>query len=198
MIQSLPGNELRFLKHQLNPYTFQTDICGKLPPELLLQVCAYLDLEEFMKARCVSRQWYKAFSESNVLQSVARTASLFAPKTFNNAPDQGPQINTPPSISDWLPQAASKRIQRLHGQYTSVSARQCSSFEDDDNSGGFLGHAADKQYCGGRVAYSVNDRTIAVTDLRTDITTTVMDENRIILDRWHLSEQFVVAISKSP
>lgn len=195
MIQSLPSNELRFLKHQLNSYTFQTDICGKLPPELLLQVCAYLDLEEFMKTRRVSRQWYKSFSEPKVLQSVARTHSLLAPNTFSNTQDQVAQVRSPPSISEWLPQAASKRIQRIHGQYTSVSARECIKVEDDNNAGGVLSETA-KQYCGGRVAYNLNDRTIAVTDLRTDVTTTVMDENRIRLNRWHLSDQFLVAITK--
>ncbi|CAG8952074.1 hypothetical protein HYFRA_00000812 [Hymenoscyphus fraxineus] len=192
LLRSLPSNDLRFLKHQLESYTLEKDICGSLPPELLLHVCAYLDLDEFLKARCVSRLWYKAFSEPKVLRSIARVHSLSALRESFDPKDRELQNEAHPSILEWLPRAASQRTKRLHGQYTMVSARPYTKPQPNHQA------VAAKQYCGGRVAFNLDERSIAITDLRTNITTTVMDPDRTRLEKWHLSEQFLVAFTKSP
>jgi hypothetical protein len=59
---SLTNDEIRFLRSQLNEITFQTDICGNLPCELLLMVTSYLSLDDIISARNVSHRWREALS----------------------------------------------------------------------------------------------------------------------------------------
>ncbi|KAL1993593.1 hypothetical protein VTN49DRAFT_2262 [Thermomyces lanuginosus] len=69
------------------------DIVGSLPPELLLQVVAYLDLEDVVRSQGVSKRWHKTFSSEAIIRPFLRETL-----TFLGLDSEG--ISTDGAISD--------------------------------------------------------------------------------------------------
>jgi hypothetical protein len=54
------------------------------------------------------------------------------------------------------------------------------------------------QYRNGRIASRQSQSAILVEDLRANLKDTYMDENRVGLENWLLSDEFLVAAKKGP
>jgi hypothetical protein len=196
LFQGLTDNEIRHLRSRLNIKTFQKDICGNLPLELLLGVSQYLELEDLKKALSVSRRWNDVFSSSEFHLGIVKLH--FAPKweTSYKGLDPEQQRVRQQALHEWLPDAAMKRIRRLHGRYHAMSTYHYSW--GDRCPVDLYGRSERPQYCSGRIAYKVADGTIVVRNLRTGFSAVFADENRVQLSQWLLSDQFILAQTVNP
>lgn len=186
LLRLLTPPELRRLKIQLN--TSSNDICLELPLELLLCVTQHLDLEEVISLRSVSRKWNETFSSADFcLAGIIKPH--FRPVWEKNyrCSDIDQKLPEKKKLMQWLPAAIKDRIRRHHGQYHSMSILP----RDGDI-------ALDWMYKNGRIASRVNRSTISVRDIRSNLTARYMDENRLDLGRWHLSEEFLLAAKNGP
>ncbi|KAF4629642.1 hypothetical protein G7Y89_g8501 [Cudoniella acicularis] len=195
LIQTLSGSEVRYLQARINAIDFRMDICACLPIEILLQIFSFLDLEDAMRARSISRQWQKIFSSPDFYIGITKQQFFSTWDRRYKSADPGSQMNFKANLCKWLPNAASKRIKRLRGQYSEISAYPYPSFTNIGMNGDF----ESAQLCNGRIAHKVDSETILVKDLRSHWTKLFMDENRVSLSpRWALSDAFLVASKSHP
>jgi hypothetical protein len=196
LLQALTDNEIRHLRPQLNAKTFQKDICGNLPVELLLCISQYLELEDLNRALSVSRRWNEVFSSPDFHLGLVKLHFIQIWATTYKGLDPEKQKIRKRTLHNWLPDAALKRIKRLRGRYHSTSeyhyawGKQCPLVFHDNFDG--------PQYCKGRVAYKVNEGTIMVRSLQTEHATIFADENRVRFSKWLLTDQFIVAQLETP
>ncbi|KAG9238297.1 hypothetical protein BJ875DRAFT_437657 [Amylocarpus encephaloides] len=199
LVHNISLDERRYLKDQLHPHTFQKDICGHLPTELLLHISSCLDLKDLMGARAVSRAWNRAFTNLDMTLAIVKTH--FGPEWKDLLKNENPEMQHEQhqTLSKWLPRAASRRIRRLQGRYYSKSLHK---YEEVPPLEGLAWPASrNPQYCNGRVAYNRDNRSIVVWNLKTNTTAVVMEENRVEIHQWELSDEYIVcweAYHRSP
>lgn len=142
-----------------------------------------------MRCRSVCRQWRGAFSNPDFCDSIAKRH--FRPIWESTHGDTDPEEvkDKKQTLADSLPRLATKRIRRSRLQYSSMSAY---SYTDSTEV------AYSQQYCNGRIAYTVDQETILVKDLRTGLAIVIVEENRETLGYWQLSDQFIIAWMWSP
>ncbi|RDL38295.1 uncharacterized protein BP5553_02635 [Venustampulla echinocandica] len=173
--------------------SFEVEIISHLPVELLLCVSAYLDLEDLMRARSVSRHWRRAFSNPDFCDGIARWYFRPTWENIHGGTDPDELNDKKQAFVDLLPRVASKRIRRLRGKYSSISA---DSYAIPNYTTSFRN--TNRQYCNGRVAYNKDPESILVKNLLTNLAIVITEENRIKLEHWLLSDQFVIAWTVNP
>jgi hypothetical protein len=187
LLRHLTSSEIRRLKIELN--TSANDICLEFPLELLLCITQHLDLEEVVSLRSVSRKWNETFSSAEFCLGIIKMHfRLVWEKHYNLNTDQ--KLLEKESLMKWLPGAIRDRIRRQHGRYQSMSILP--------RDGRMTSDWSDWQYKNGKIAYRVSRSAISVRDIRTNLTATYMDENRLSLENWHLSDEFLLAAKKGP
>ncbi|KAI0136825.1 hypothetical protein BJ170DRAFT_32056 [Xylariales sp. AK1849] len=68
----LSTDEIRLVKDLLSTVTFQKDIVGNLPIELVVSMTDYLDVKDILACLAVSKQWYATFTNDRVIFQLAR------------------------------------------------------------------------------------------------------------------------------
>jgi F-box domain len=187
LVRHLTVAEIRRLRIQLNAVTIPNDICVEFPTELLSCIAEHLDLEEVIRARAVSRTWNRAFSSADFCIGIIKTH--FRPvweKRYKRL-SAGQQNVQKEVLRQWLSRAAKDRIRRQHGRYRSTSI--CQQVDYDIN---------DWQYKNGRIAFRRDSSAFIVKDLRTGSIVTYLDENRVALGTWLLSDDFLIAVKNGP
>jgi hypothetical protein len=105
--------------------------------------------------------------------------------------------NAAESPRDWFHQAASQYLRRKKGQYHSMSIYW------HNLSAGATGLEPEPfeeyQYCNGRLAIRLNSHVIKVNNLRSGSKEeTFMDENREPIEKWLLSDKYLIILKSSP
>jgi len=196
LIQALTNNEIRHLRPHLNAKTFQKDICGHLPVELLLYVSQFLELEDLKRALSVSCRWNEVFSSPDFHLGIVKLHFVQIWETTYKGLDPELQRIRKSVIHDWLPDAALRRIKRLRGRYYSTSeyryawGKQCPL--------AFHNNLDRPQYCNRRVAHKVDNGTIMVRSIRTEHAIVFADQNRVPFSKWLLTDQFIIAQLEHP
>jgi hypothetical protein len=184
----LSHHEIRILRARLNAISFSKDLCLNLPVELLLHVSQYLDLEDLMIARNVSRAWRDKFSSPDFAMGIIKMQF----RTQWEQTDLGDAI-AKEKLLEWLPKAAMKRLRKQRGQYLSMSAYHYQR-------GGALmpnHYKIEHQYDSGRIAFKFNE-SIVVQSLKEG----PLAQPKVYLEasrtpirpgQWILSNDFLVA-----
>lgn len=192
----LMHSEIRHLRQQLNLKSFQKDICGNLPIELLLEVCRYLELRDLKTALLVTHRWNEVFSSPEFYCGIAKLhfRSIWEICYKDLEPEQQQSRNS--MLYSWVPDAMSKRMKRLYGKYHAMSKYY---YAWGDQCPLELTTAFERpQYCNARVAYRVDETTIMVRDLRTEQARVFADDNRANIRKWLLGDKCMVAQIEFP
>lgn len=163
------------------------DICLEFPIELLLCIAEYLELEEVIRARAVSRTWNKTFSTADFCIGIIKTHFRSVWEKSYRWLSAGQQSVQKDVLMQWLLAAAKDRIRRRHGRYRSMLIYRTMDYDIED-----------WQFKNGRLAFRRDSSAFIVRDLRTGSTVTYMDENRIALGSWLLSDDLLVAVKNGP
>ncbi len=200
LVHVLSTSEIRRLRDQLNNIRLSVDIFTKIPVELLLHVADHLNLEDVIKARCVSRTWNQLFSSPDFCIGVIKKhfQLVWQNQLFSMNPTEHSDAKA--RLQKWFQNAALARIRRQHGQYSSMAVYRY-HFEDLRNDP--LRHPEDpleeRKYCNGRVAFRKSPYSFIVKSLRSNDTWTLMTENRTpMAHRWWISDRYLFAQSKHP
>ena len=188
LVRNLTLSEVRHLRLQLNSIQIPCDICTEFPIELLICISDYLDLEDILNIRLVSRSWNELFTSPDIC--VGTIKKHFYPvwdrrfRHLNLVPKEEPRT--------WLQHAAINRLRRLHGLYHCVAVYEevhCASSE----------RSSSQQYCNGRIAFKlgIGDR-ILVRDLRSESEVIFVDERRESIGYWLLSDDMIVLVKNRP
>ena len=195
--RGLTSNEIRHLTACLNNIRLNKDICSNLPIEILLCVARYLNLEDLLVARSVSRKWNDIFSGEDFSVAIAK---LHFPSTwersFESVDDEG-ERQVKIRLKDWLPGAARDRIRRNRGIYHSRSTFSYAPRNELEWRYPWI----DRQYNYGRIAFRKNRCTIIVKHLalsNAGMQSIFVERNRQALGEWVLSDQFLIATKAQP
>jgi hypothetical protein len=195
LVLKLTSTEIRRVRDQLNAIALNKDVCGELPPELLLIIVDHLDLKDIIKLRSVSRNWNKRFSHPEfcigIVRKHFRSVWEYQYKNLNVSA----QDVMSGALQKWLQDAILKRIRRLHGSYQSMSVYY-NNYHGDVLVPQRL--IRERQYNNGRVAFQPNRTAITVKSLRDDVIDVFMDENRTPIKDWLLSDKFLLVVHPSP
>lgn len=186
LARSLTIQEIRRLRIQLNAVTIPNDI-SIFPVELLLCIAQHLDLQEVIILLSVSHAWKKAFSSPDFCIGIIKTHFRSVWEERYRCLSTGQQLVDKMALAQWLPGAVRDRIRRQKGQYQSMSVYRESRLT-----------ILDWQYNNGRIAFRRGYGAITVRELRTDQTTTYMDENRIRFTNWHISDEYLLVAKSGP
>lgn len=173
------------------------DILMDLPNELLLCIIPYIDLDDFLRARQVSRVWMERLSSPDVSLILIKKHFRGTWETSFNAVGSAVQESSKISPSNWLPEAAVKRLRRQQcnfrtWHYFSYGVER--QYEADNYAYG----PEDALYNNGRIAFRVNSRTIAIQTLpQVDMPRLFVDPDREPIQMWLLSEQYLIAPKSS-
>lgn len=173
------------------------DICVNLPNELLLCVAQFLNLDDLLRARSVSRAWNERFCSPDLCVHFIKLhfRSIWE-KSYRSLESEAQEL-AKVTLSKWFPRAAVKRLRRQHGNYRSLTVFRYAKlhnrwFEFGD-------HTRDALYNSGRIAFRTDSRTIAVQSLTGDaLPKMLMDADRAPIGDWLLSDQFVIAQKANP
>ncbi|CDM26815.1 hypothetical protein DTO013E5_6990 [Penicillium roqueforti] len=72
ILDTLDSYEIREVKSRLEPVTFQLDLLGKLPIELVAMLVEYLDLADLVILQRVSKRWRELLSSTIVFTTAVR------------------------------------------------------------------------------------------------------------------------------
>ncbi|TGO60660.1 hypothetical protein BOTNAR_0141g00020 [Botryotinia narcissicola] len=195
---ALTFGEMRLFKAHFDRINFHHDGIAQLPEEILALVMEYLDLEDFMFMRCVSRDWREKLSSEKLCASLLKTHFRKAWEIkFKSLGDSDRQLK----LDDFL-SICIGRLKRDRGMYDQVMQYDHLSDPNDDR---FYSnwchedcHRKRFQYKNGRIAMKKDPSTIQVNDLRTHASRHYMHESRYSFDYWLLSDQILVAYFDSP
>ena len=139
LIQRLKLEEDRFLK----------DICGGLPVEILLQIAQFLDVEELIRARRVSRTWNEKFSNPDFCIGVVKIhfRGIWESdynKSLTGADEEAEKLR----LAKWLSGACKQRMRRNLGLYIHMETFSPLTMEHNDETSDHM-----PQYCNRRVAF---------------------------------------------
>jgi len=193
LIASLSSAEIRHLQGRLKAITLQKDVCADLPVELLLYVAEYLDLEDVMRARCVSHQWNERFSSPDFCVGISKLHFRHIWERQYKALGDSDQKLAKQAFANWFPGAAMDRIRKSLGQYSSMSIYHY-TWE------GMLIQGQpihDYQYSNGRIAFERDKMTVIVKSLRTGSARSFVDDNRSRLSKWLLADDFLISCTFS-
>ena len=168
------------MKIQLN--TSANDICLEFPPEILLCIMQYLNLEESITLRSVSRKWNSTFSGDDFSLGIIKTHFRPVWEKNNRCLTADQKLIEKEALIQWLPEAIKDRIRRQRGRYHSMSILRQHGTTNSD-----------WQYSSGRIANKLHPSAIAVRDLRTNFRSNYVDDNRLDLGVWHLSKNYLLA-----
>jgi hypothetical protein len=187
LFHSISRSEIRYLQERLSEpaFSMKKDF-GTLPTELLINIVNYLDLEDFLRIRAVSHRWIEAFSIPEICSRITKT--YFRPHWDNLISDNGSYVT-----ANWVTQAAIKRLRRINGRHRVVSFK---SLTGPPRSNPFSIIKRPQYYCG-KVAWNYDDRTIAIRDLQTEVEVLHREENREMMSKWLLSDQFLIVTKAS-
>jgi hypothetical protein len=160
----------------------------EFPLELLLCISQHLDLEEVIALRFVSRKWNEIFSSAGFCLGIIKTHFQPIWEKWYRCLTADQKLLEKEALMQWLPGAIRDRIRRQHGHYHSMSILPQEP----------LPFSLDWQYKSGRIAYRDSTSAITVREIRTNLTATYMDKNRLDLQRWHLSDEFLLAAKNGP
>ncbi|KUJ08562.1 uncharacterized protein LY89DRAFT_690997 [Mollisia scopiformis] len=192
LVPYLSLSEVRALRLRLNAIVIPNDLCTRFPLEIVESIAQYLDLEEIIQARHISKSWWHVFGcrESSV-QFLKWHFPLVWEQDFKHL-TKDEQVSDRMSPHKLLLTEAEKRIRIKQGQYHSMEVYQ-------------LAHSLKEvQYCNGRMAFrAVNNshgdnESINVWDLRSEVSVLYTDENREDIYRWQLSDSLIVCEKRGP
>jgi hypothetical protein len=189
LLQNISSSEIRYLKKRLPDFKMAKDF-GTLPTELLIYIVDYLDLEDFLRIRAVSHGWQKAFSIPEICSRI--TKAYFQPYWNDLDPDHRNYIS-----ADWATQAAIKRLQRLNRRHNYDRRVFCSKSFSGGPTSGPLPTIKRPQYYHGKIAWNYDERTIAIKDIETEVEVLHREENREMLSKWLLSDQYLIVTKAS-
>jgi hypothetical protein len=166
-----------------------------LPLELLFRIIEYLDLEEVMRARGVSRAWNLRLSSSDLCLEISRLHFRAEWELSYKSLDAEGQNMARKTFTQWLPAAARTRVCRDRGRYRSLHF-----YVYEDLGPRTLSVSANEpQYSNGRIAVRQDGRMIIVNSLRLDGNPRLlMFEDRQPIQGWLLSDQFLIAQKVHP
>jgi hypothetical protein len=117
----LNKDEIRYLLNRLNGELcqFTKDIYAELPVELLVCIARYLDLDDIMRARRVSRKWNGQFSSPDFCIGVIlhHFRGTWEHEYNKSLEGEGEILLEKVRLKDWLPGAVKRRIRRKQGYY---------------------------------------------------------------------------------
>lgn len=117
LVHSLSQPEIFRLRCQLSDIPTTSDPCVALPNEVLLCIIDYLDLEDFLTARSVSRKWRESWSDCSVSMQMIKVHFPSVLQSSYKSLDEENQVTAKQNLSKWLPDAARNRIKREQGRY---------------------------------------------------------------------------------
>jgi len=167
-----------------------------LPNELLLCIMPYLGLDDFLHARQVSRAWKERLSSPDVSLSLVKKHFRGTWETSLNAVKSKAQGLSKASLSKWLPEAAVRRLRR---QRCAFRTWHRIPYGNGPNQSIIFMHTPEEVlYNNGRIAFRVNTRTIALqTLLKDEPPRFLADLDRLPIEEWLLSEQFLITQTSS-
>lgn len=166
------------------------DIVGRLPIELVTLVMEYLDLEDFMYMRSVSRQWREKLSNEKLCKSLIKLhLSTTWKVAFNSLEDKDGKLKLVHFF-----EKCTRLLKRHRGMYDSVVRY----YYPESLHGGFKQDKKTFQYRSGRIAMRTDPSTIQVNNLRTHSSIQYMHGQRYPFDHWLLSNQTLVAYFDHP
>jgi hypothetical protein len=188
LTDSLSHDEIRYLRTRLNAIKFNKDIFLNLPVELLLHVAKYLDFEDLVITRNVSRAWRDKFSSPDFSMGIIKMHFRSQWKQTDLGDATAKQ-----SLVNWLPKAALKRLRKQRGQYVSMSAYHYQR-------GGALlptHFKVEHQYDSGRIAYKFGESILvqSLTEGHLSQPKVYTEVNRIPIQprEWLLSNDVLIA-----
>jgi len=153
-----------------------------------------------MRARRVCRAWNaKLTSEEFCVDTIKLHFRSLWENSYASL-DAGNQELAKTNPSKWLTGAAMDRIVRLHGQYHSMEVYWY-NWDLDER---FLtspyrpSGPADPQYSTGKIAFRVDSRTLVVRSLSAELSQVFRDENREPIDKFLLSDEFLIGQKSNP
>ncbi|KAF7940305.1 uncharacterized protein EAE98_000432 [Botrytis deweyae] len=195
---TLTFGEMRLLKAHFDRMKFYYDGIAQLPAEILVLVMEYLDLEDFMFMRCVSKYWRAKLSSEQLCTSLLK---IHFRKTweikFKSSQDNNRQLK----VDDFLGMCTG-RLKRDRGMYDQIMHYDYLSDPNNDRFYSKWCHESCYrrrfQYKNGRIAMREDPSTIQVNDLRTHVSRRYLHESRYSFEHWLLSDQILVAYFDSP
>ncbi|TGO62609.1 hypothetical protein BCON_0018g00020 [Botryotinia convoluta] len=195
---TLTFGEMRLFKAHFGRVNFHHDGIAQLPDELLALVMEYLDLEDFMFMRCVSRDWREKLSNEKLCASLLK---IHFRKTWEIKFKSLGYNDRQLKLDDFLGMCIG-RLKRDRGMYDQVMHYDYLSEPNDDRFYSKWCHEdcyrKRFQYKNGRIAMRKDPSTIQVNDLRTHVSRRYVHESRYSFDYWLLSDQMLVAYFDSP
>lgn len=169
----------------------------RLPSELRYRLLDYLDLEDSMNLRHVSRSWRSAFTDPEFCLEILKRHfrekfeadyrtlhSLYRGKDLKVQEDQ-----TMNKLKVWLEDYAVRRLHRIRGHYHSMAI-----YYNETIDIGTYEVTAEPQYSNARIALCKdNKRTLVVRCLRSGTQERFATEGRHVFDQWTLSDKYLVA-----
>lgn len=144
----------------------------------------FLDLEDFMRARSICQLWRKKFSSPDLCMGIVNKYFPSMQEDISQFDHSKDEDTVRLELDSRLPIAASKRIKRLQGHYTSMAEYK--------HNNRFPTSIEKTKYCNGRIAVNKDERTVVVQDLRSHRTIIITEENRTALVEWSLFDQYLI------
>lgn len=163
------------------------DLCTRFPLEIIQTIAKYLNLEEIIRARHVSKSWWNAFGGRDTsIEALKWHFPLIWERDFRHR-TKTEQLSDNMKPDQLLLIEARKLIRRKSGQYHSMAVYHVSL------------DMTQQQYCNGRFAFKKpGDQGITVWSLRSDVSSFYVDENREPICHWTLSDSLLVCEKRNP
>ncbi|CCU81133.1 F-box domain protein [Blumeria hordei DH14] len=160
----------------------------QLPPEIFLIIANYLDIEDLIQMKIVSRTWNKIFSDKEFCLQMIKKNFPFAincqTKDFKTDSTREIPIDDP---TVWLRHAIINRVRRERGLSSNMMRYDLR-----------WNYPKPKlKYCNGRIAFQ-KDGIFVVRNLRTQNRSTFTTPDRQTIYSWILSDQYLIGLMHAP
>lgn len=162
-----------------------------IPVELQAIIISYLDAQDILRIRRVSRAWYEAFTTEKFCDEMNHRFFPTEWMKYCLMLVESDEYNA----SKWFRRSTTRLIQRRIGKYHSTRIYYHTIAPPDKNHPSEPVYDNKHQYCNGRLAIYVEPEgdAISVKSLYKDSPTEVfMDENREEIGDWLLSDRYLL------
>lgn len=164
-----------------------------LPVELLLCVVQFMELEDFLTARLVSRSWNERFCSPDLCIGAIKVHFRSTWETSYKALQGEAQDDAKARLTGWFTEEAVKRLRRRHCNYRSTTVSPYQRLLNGKLIKQPLRNR-DVMYCNGRMAYRYDEGTVTFKPLATKgPPRSFKDDDRLPIKSWLLSDQFFIA-----
>lgn len=190
MVTVLSIEEIRHLRAKL-----ESCLCSngnikfqQLPPEIFLIIANYLDIEDLIRMKIVSRTWNKIFSDKEFCLQMIKKKFPHAMNCQTKDLKTDSNIEIPivdPTV--WLRHAIINRVRRERGFSSNMMRYDLRCNYPKLN----------LKYCNGRIAFQ-KDGIFDVRNLRTQNRSTFTTPDRQTIYSWILSDQYLIGLMHAP